>query len=163
MHLRCKIFSLKIWVCKIFDKFHVCNIQVWIREMDLVKCRNRWTCCVILGGSVRGKDVFEQSKLNKKLNLYIILLPIDGVNFAIWVEMKQVIYYFYRTRVRSLGMLVSNWLTHSLTHSLLFSKLDWCDPGVWRCQLKTCYCCSCWCWGSCWQQFVTDLGADVWS
>ena len=22
--LRCKIFSLKIWVCKIFDKFHVC-------------------------------------------------------------------------------------------------------------------------------------------
>ena len=21
--LRCKIFSLKIWVCKIFDKFHV--------------------------------------------------------------------------------------------------------------------------------------------
>ena len=23
--------------------------------------------------------------------------------------------------------------------------------------------CSCWCWGSCWQQFVTDLGADVWS
>ena len=64
--LRCKIFSLKIWVCKIFDKFHVCNIQVWIREMDLVKCRNRWTCCVILGGSVRGKDVFEQSKLNKK-------------------------------------------------------------------------------------------------
>ena len=26
-------------------------------------------------------------------------------------------------------------LTHSLTHSLLFSRLDWCDPGVWRCQL----------------------------
>ena len=23
--LRCKIFSLKIWVCKIFDKFHVCT------------------------------------------------------------------------------------------------------------------------------------------
>ena len=22
--LRCKIFSLKIWLCKIFDKFHVC-------------------------------------------------------------------------------------------------------------------------------------------
>ena len=22
--LRCKTFSLKIWVCKIFDKFHVC-------------------------------------------------------------------------------------------------------------------------------------------
>ena len=23
--LRCKIFSLKIWLCKIFDKFHVCE------------------------------------------------------------------------------------------------------------------------------------------
>ena len=23
--LRCKTFSLKIWVCKIFDKFHVCE------------------------------------------------------------------------------------------------------------------------------------------
>ena len=44
---------------------------------------------------------------------------------------------------------------HSLTDSLPFSKLDWCGPGVWRCQLKTCwgcYCCLCWCWGSCWQQ-----------
>ena len=70
---------------------------------------------------------------------------------------------FYRTRVRSLFTLVSNSLTHWLTDWLLFSKLDWCDPGVWRCQLKTCwgcYCCWCWCWGSCWQQLV-DLGADV--
>ena len=38
---------------------------------------------------------------------------------------------------------------NSLTHSLLFSKLDWCNPGVWRFQLKTCWCCNC-CWrGSC--------------
>ena len=41
---------------------------------------------------------------------------------------------------------------HQLTHySVLFSKLDWCDPGVWRWQLKTrwcCYFCWCWCWGS---------------
>ena len=33
---------------------------------------------------------------------------------------------------------------NSLTDSLLFSKLDWCDPGLWRCQLKTCWCCNCW-------------------
>ena len=45
---------------------------------------------------------------------------------------------FYRTRVRSLGMLVSDSLTHWLTPQLPSSKLDWCDPGVWRCQLKTC-------------------------
>ena len=30
-------------------------------------------------------------------------------------------------------------LTHWLTNSLLFSKLDWCDPGVWRCQRKNCW------------------------
>ena len=46
---------------------------------------------------------------------------------------------FYRARVRSLAMLVSN----SLTHSVTFSKLDWCDPGVWRCLLKTCWGCYC--------------------
>ena len=72
---------------------------------------------------------------------------------------------FYRTRVRSLAVLVSDSLTHSLTDSLLFSKLDWSDPEMWIWQLKTCwgfYCCWCWCWGSCWQQLV-DLGADVWS
>ena len=31
--------------------------------------------------------------------------------------------YFYRTRVRSLGMLVSNSLTHSLTDSLTHCRL----------------------------------------
>ena len=30
---------------------------------------------------------------------------------------------------------MTDWLW--LTNSLLFSTLDWCDPGVWRCQLKT--------------------------
>ena len=55
---------------------------------------------------------------------------------------------YYRTRVRSLAMLVTHWLTDWLP----FSKLDWCDPGMWRWQLKTCwgfYCCWCWWWGSC--------------
>ena len=51
--------------------------------------------------------------------------------------------------------LVIGYPCHSLTHSVTFSRLDWCDPGVWRCQLKICwgcYCCWCWCWGSCWQE-----------
>ena len=29
------------------------------------------------------------------------------------------------------------WLTHSLTTRLPFSKLNWCEPGMWRWQLKT--------------------------
>ena len=72
--------------------------------------------------------------------------------------------YFYRTRVRSLGMLVTNSLTDWLTDSLLFSKLDWCDPGMWRWQLKTCwdcYCCSCWQSETCWQHFGADLEGDL--
>ena len=56
-------------------------------------------------------------------------------------------------------------VTDSLTDWLLFSKLDWCDPGVWRCLLQTrgCYCCWCWWWGLLLQQFVADLEAEVWS
>ena len=66
--------------------------------------------------------------------------------------------YFYRTLK----------MTHSLTKWLLFSTLDWCDPGVWRCQLKTCwncccYWCWCWCWETCWRHFGSDLEATVWS
>ena len=55
----------------------------------------------------------------------------------------------YRTRVRSLFTLVTDSLTNRLTHWLLFRKLYWCDPGVWRCQLKTCWCCNCCWWWSC--------------
>ena len=35
--------------------------------------------------------------------------------------------YFYRTRVRSLAMLVTHSLTHWLTHSVTFSRLDGCE------------------------------------
>ena len=55
------------------------------------------------------------------------------------------------------------WLPNKLTDSLLFSRLYWCDPGVWRCQLKTCWCRNCCWWGSCWQQFAADFEAEVWS
>ena len=53
-----------------------------------------------------------------------------------------------------------NWLTDSL----LFSKLDWWGPGMWRWQLKNCwdcYCCSCWQSETCWQHFVADLEGDL--
>ena len=36
--LRCKTFSLKIWVCKIFDKFHVCVILVFLQEQSIISC-----------------------------------------------------------------------------------------------------------------------------
>ena len=100
------------------------------------------------------------------------------VRWGFWLEsIPFIISLFYRTRVRSLVMLVThsltNWLTHwlpfskldSLTHWLLFSKLDWCDPGLWRYQLKTCwgcYCCWCWWLETFWRQFYAFfLEAEV--
>ena len=38
--LRCKTFTLKIWVCKIFDKFHVCErdaIKISLKPKSLLK------------------------------------------------------------------------------------------------------------------------------
>ena len=52
----------------------------------------------------------------------------------------------YRTRVRSLVILVTDSLTDWFW---TLSKLDWCDPGMWRYQLKICWGCDCyccWCW-----------------
>ena len=36
--LRCKTFSLKIWVCKIFDKFHVWGGSLGTSKSDYVIC-----------------------------------------------------------------------------------------------------------------------------
>ena len=51
-------------------------------------------------------------------------------------------------------------VTNSLTHWLLFSKLDWCDSGMWRWQLKTCWSCYC-CWGWWWETFDNTL-VQIW-
>ena len=44
--------------------------------------------------------------------------------------------YFYPTQVRSLTTLATHWLSDSL----LLSRLDWCDSGLWRSHLKTSWC-----------------------
>ena len=60
--------------------------------------------------------------------------------------------FFYNTFLSDPSPIIGNacqWLTHWLTNWLLFSKLDWCGPGMWRWQLKTvwgCYYCWCWWW-----------------
>ena len=67
---------------------------------------------------------------------------------------------------RSLFTLVTDSLTDWLTNSLLFSRLYWCDHGVWRCQVKTYWDYNwswCWCREIGWRQFGGDLEAEVWS
>ena len=43
--LRCKTFSLKIWVCKIFDKFHVCVASDDATQVSLYKRGEATICC----------------------------------------------------------------------------------------------------------------------
>ena len=64
---------------------------------------------------------FQRLKL---VQIHMPLLLISDIWYLRWKV------NFYRTRVRSLVMLVSNSLTHSLTYSLPFSKLesDHCLP-----------------------------------
>ena len=77
------------------------------------------------------------------------------------VSTLKLIKEFLSDPVRSLCPLVTDWLL--FTKQCLVNFIDICNPGVWRCQPKTCWCCNfCWC-GSCWQQFVADLEAEVWS
>ena len=62
----------------------------------------------------------------------------------------------YRTRVRSMFTLVTNWLTHSCWVDLIDVTMRLNMPSR-RC----CYC-WCWCWETCWRQFGADLEAEVW-
>ena len=59
---------------------------------------------------------------------------------------------FYRTRVRSLSCLDTDWLTNWLTNIV--------DTWLmWLAQLKTSWCCLC-CW--CWTHFGRDFETEVW-
>ena len=60
------------------------------------------------------------------------LFPFLGLKWLSFTIVRRKASNFYRTRVRSLAMLVTHWLTHSLTNSLPCSKLDRCDPGMWN-------------------------------
>ena len=71
----------------------------------------------------------QTRKWKSKVTIFLLCLSSNSRSFC----SHSLIYY--RTRVRSLAMLVTN----SLTNWLPFSKLYWCDPGRWRWQLKTCW------------------------
>ena len=53
----------------------------------------------------------------------------DCVDTLISWDFECLIAYLYRTRVRSLDMLVSDWLTHSLTNSYLVNLMDLNDTN----------------------------------
>ena len=86
-------------------------------------------------GVVAGGRSEAQLGLSHPGQLIVIVSPSNCASNWYWFIIIQKI-HFYWIQVRSLSTLV----THSLTNSLLFSRLDWCDSGFQRCQLKTSSC-----------------------
>ena len=145
-------FTVLAMLCTVFALLAVDEVQCW-RELpaldwaihctqiftalrSLVHCFQRPSLVQVCQGGAAFVPWNIQQTSTLTRNLIFQALPLIGSPPNT----------FYQTRVRSLAMLVTHSLTHSLTDSLLFSQLDWCDPGVWRCQLNTCWGCYHWCW-----------------
>ena len=107
----------------------------------------------------------QRMKMRYKI-LLVCLMTVSKVFLHVSVTYILPFWLLPINWISFIGPKSDHWECLSVTHSVTLSKLYWCDPGVWRYQLKTCwgcYCCWCWWWGSCWQQFVADLKAEVWS
>ena len=73
--LRCKIFSLKIWLCKIFDKFHV-----WVIVIKLFKLAKEYHTGKL--STIRGKSPPIKCKL---LINRLFLLVLKHVLHLVWI------------------------------------------------------------------------------
>ena len=109
------------------EKSQICerNIQVLPLSNSCVHHFKKLTmCCYISCCTSKCIGQSPETLLTSTNKLLNIVLIID----------------IYRTRLRSLSC---HSLTDWLIHSVLFSTLDWCDPGVWGCQPKTYWSCYC--------------------
>ena len=130
-----------------FYKYQICflrRVDAEHQKCEALRCRRLW-----MPGNLSAFlkvflwSLFENDFLEKMKNFPGQHKPAVEAHCDTFCSrwLSKINMTFYRTRVRSLAMLVSNWLTNSLTHSLPFSKLYWCEPGMWRWQLKTCWSC----------------------
>ena len=120
-------------------------------SLSEVGCR-LMLCCCSLGSNYRW-DISQRRQ--HLVSPPPILVPTNATAQNVEVGLRQFIWLNSADRfaeghfVLFIGSESDHWeclsVTHSLTNSLLFSKLDWCDPGMWRWQLKTCRSCYC-CW-----------------
>ena len=97
------------------SKSCLCPIVVYITSKS-------WPCVAIL-------VAVHQNALVSHLKLY----SPQQINYS------TLCWYVNIYRTESDHWLVTRWLIHSV----LFSTLDWCDPGVWGCQPKTYWSCYC--------------------
>ena len=148
-----------------FEQEHYLDIRLWlfVTLCDKSIFSLLWNCTVVLYQyTIRRYTHFPSGNMQRTRES---ILQILSIITDFWYDHLQK--YLKPIKIIIIGPESDHCsplsLTHSLTESLLFSKLDWCDPGVWRCQLKTCWCCNCCWWGSCGQHFFADFKAEVWS
>ena len=113
--------------------------HIWSKT-ESQKCSTFETCswpCQRWGG--RLNEIFPKARLSNALGGWLTIQ--DDGSRDVWGSI-----FIGPESDHCLPLSLTHSLTHSLTDSVMFSELDWCDPGVWRCLLKTCWgCYCCWC------------------
>ena len=128
----CAFVKYFIWIC---FEWIGCDVEVTLKENDIVPSHKRNIfhlrsyifhliyCPARVSQQMAARDhgrMLKDKRSNNCDRIYFLSDPSPIIGYA------------------------CHSLPDSLTDWLLFSKLDWCDPGMWRWQLKTCW--SCWWW-----------------
>ena len=105
-----------------------------MEEQNLKRAETLYNKSILINGYPR-QDGTNWDSLSSKMKT-------QGTSvFKRWYVMIVSFLFVFLSDPSSIICNACQLLNDSLTDSLLFSELDWCDPGVWRCQLKTCWGC----------------------
>ena len=141
-----KWFRQRIFKSEFVRETHLLRLRpilrCWVRSQD-------WNANVHLNfSSFWDWDTSYQDQkvsVRRKFKITIFLLRVSRYYLPTFVLFVLFLSFI-------IGPESDNWLCLSLTHWFPFIELDWCDPGMWRWQLITCWscnCCWCWWWGLC--------------
>ena len=121
---------------------HFKNEKIFkLRESDLqcLHCKLNCTACADVTDGFRAWNAEETSRKGFSTFLQVRILNKQAIDKVLSTSL------FLLDPSPIIGYACHS-LRNSLTDSPPFSKLDWCDLGVWICLLKTfwgCYCCWC--------------------
>ena len=110
------IFNWKLIICK-RCKFEMINQSIQLNTISIIDCG-----CIL-----------QQGNKSRRWKLWPNFLQLDNrplsqnaplIETTLFPNADSSAFYFYRTRVRSLGMLVSDSLTDSLTDSCIVNLID---------------------------------------
>ena len=116
---------------------HFKNEKIFkLRESDLqcLHCKLNCTACADVTDGFRAWNAEETSRKGFSTFLLVRILNKQAIDKVLSTSL------FLLDPSPIIGY-VCHSLPNSFTDSPPFSKLDWCDLGVWRCLLKTCWGC----------------------